>query len=90
MLALDVILKVTLARWQDTHREEIKYWLQCSKLMKIRFGSEEEKNAQNYTREIYLVVHIEECKALWNSVLEIERTHRFIHILDTILKNWYW
>jgi hypothetical protein len=89
MLALDVILKETPARWWDAHRKEMKDWAQCSRLMQIRFGPEEEEIAQKYIGESDPTGHVESCRALWCSVPEIEWTHRFIHMLDTILKNWY-
>jgi hypothetical protein len=49
LLALDVVLKVTLARCWAAHIEGMKDWSQCSRLMQIRFGPEEEKIAQKYT-----------------------------------------
>jgi hypothetical protein len=57
--------------------------------MQIRFGSEGEDIAQKYIGESDLMGHVEKCRDLWHSVLEIEWTHRFIHTLDTIPKNWY-
>jgi len=89
LLALDVFPKVTPTRWWVAHREGIKDWSQCRGLLQVRFGIEEEKIAQNYTRKIDLTSHFEQCMTLWSSVPEIEWMHRFIHKLDTILKNWY-
>jgi hypothetical protein len=45
LLALDVVLKATPARWWAAHREGMKDWLQCNKLMQIRFGTEGENIA---------------------------------------------
>jgi hypothetical protein len=59
MLALDVVLKATLATWWDAHREGIKYWPQCSKLMQLRFGTEEEDIAQMYIGESDPIGHVE-------------------------------
>jgi hypothetical protein len=89
LLALDVVLKETPARWWDAHREGIKYWSQCNRLMQIRFGTEEEDIAQKYTGESDPAGHVEQCRDLWSSVPEIEWMHKFIHTLDTIPKNWY-
>jgi len=33
--------------------------------------------------------HVEQCKALWISISEIEWRHKFIHTLDIIPKNWF-
>jgi hypothetical protein len=44
---------------------------------------------QKYTGESDPTGHVEQCRALWGSVPEVEWTHKFIHTLDTILKNWY-
>jgi hypothetical protein len=55
--------------------------------MQIRFGYEEENISQKYTRESDPTDHVEQCKALWILVPEIEWRHRFIHTLDTIPKN---
>jgi hypothetical protein len=57
--------------------------------MKIRFGTEEEKIAQKYIGESDPVVHVEQCRNLWSSIPETEWMKKFIHTLDTILKNWY-
>jgi hypothetical protein len=84
LLALDVVLKVTPARWWDAHREGMKDWSQCNRLMQIRFGTEEENIAQKYTGESDPVDHVEQCRALWSSVPETEWMHIFIHTLDTI------
>jgi len=51
LLALDVVLKVTPARWRVAHREGMKDWSQCSKLMQIRFGTKEENIVQKYIGE---------------------------------------
>jgi hypothetical protein len=51
LLALDVILKETPARWWAAHRKGMKDWAQCSRLMQIRFGPEEEEIAEIHRRE---------------------------------------
>jgi hypothetical protein len=40
LLALDIALKYTPARWWVTHKETIKDWYQCKQLLCIRFGTE--------------------------------------------------
>jgi hypothetical protein len=84
LLALDVVLKVTPARWWVAHREGMKDWLQCNRLMQIRFGTEGENIVQKYTGESDPTGHVEQCRDLWGSVPETEWTHIFIHTLDTI------
>jgi hypothetical protein len=59
MLSIDVVLKVTPTRWWVAHREEIKDWSQCNRLMQIRFGTEEENIAHKYTRESDPTGHME-------------------------------
>jgi hypothetical protein len=51
LLALDVVLKVTPSRWWVAHREGMKDWLQCNRLMQIRFGTEGENIAEIYRGE---------------------------------------
>jgi hypothetical protein len=43
LLALDIALKATPARWWGTHKETIKDWYQCKRLLRIRFGTEQKK-----------------------------------------------
>jgi len=89
MLALDVVLKETLVRWWAMHINEMKDWTQCSRLMQICFRPEEEESTQKYIGESDSTGHLGNCRTLWRTVSEIKWTHRFIHMLDTIPKNWY-
>jgi hypothetical protein len=57
--------------------------------MQIRFGTEEEKIVHKYTRESDQTSHVEQCIDLWSSIPKTEWTHRFIHTLETIMKNSY-
>jgi hypothetical protein len=59
LLALDVVLKVTPTRWWVAHREGMKDWSQCRRLMHAIFGTEVENIAQRYTRESDPVDHVE-------------------------------
>jgi hypothetical protein len=44
LLALDITLKATPARWWGAHKETIKDWYQCKLLLRIRFGVEQGSN----------------------------------------------
>jgi hypothetical protein len=46
LLALDIALKATPARWWGAHKETIKDWYQCKRLLRIRFGAEQRSNQQ--------------------------------------------
>jgi hypothetical protein len=35
LLALDVALKVTSGRWWDVHKDGIRYWEQCKRLLQV-------------------------------------------------------
>jgi hypothetical protein len=62
LLALDVVLKATLAIWWVAHRGGIKYWSQCNRLMQVRFVTNEENISQKYTGESDPMVHVEQCR----------------------------
>jgi hypothetical protein len=70
LLALYVVLKATLAKWWVSYKEGMKDWLQCNKLMQIRFGTEGENIVQKYIGESDPTSHVEQFKALWGSVPE--------------------
>ena len=44
LLAMDIKLKVTPARWWGAHKEIVKDWYQCKLLLCIRFGAEHGSN----------------------------------------------
>jgi hypothetical protein len=44
LLELDIALKATPARWWGAHKETIKDWYQCKRLLCIRFGAEQRSN----------------------------------------------
>jgi hypothetical protein len=44
LLALDIALKETPARWWGAHKETIQDWYQCKRLLRIRFGTEQGSN----------------------------------------------
>jgi hypothetical protein len=39
LLALDIALKETPARWWGVHKETIRDWYQCKRLLRIRFDT---------------------------------------------------
>jgi hypothetical protein len=46
LLALDLALKATPARWWGTHKETITDWYQCKQLLRIQFSVEQTYNKQ--------------------------------------------
>jgi hypothetical protein len=44
LLSIDIALRATLAIWWGTHKETIKDWYQCKRLLHIRFGTEQRSN----------------------------------------------
>jgi hypothetical protein len=46
LLALDLALKATPARWWGAHKEIITKWYQCKWLLRIRFDAEQKNNKQ--------------------------------------------
>jgi hypothetical protein len=44
ILALDITLKETPVRWWGEHKEIVKDWYQCKRLLRIRFGAEDGTN----------------------------------------------
>jgi hypothetical protein len=47
LLALDIALKATPARWWGTHKETITDWYQCKQLLRIRFNAHNKKTTSN-------------------------------------------
>jgi hypothetical protein len=46
LLALDITLKATPARWWGAHKETIIDWYQCKRLLCIRFSAQQKDNKQ--------------------------------------------
>jgi len=66
LLALNIALKDTPARWWGAHKETIKNWYQCKRLLRIRFGAEKRSNQQkNYDGQGAPTKHLEKCRELW-------------------------
>jgi hypothetical protein len=72
LLALDVVLKATPARWWVAHKKGMEEWLECRRLIQVRFDTKLEIIAKNYTRVSDPVVHVEQCKTIWSSVQKRE------------------
>jgi hypothetical protein len=65
LLALDIALKATPARWWGAHKETIKAWYQCKWLLRIRFSAEQKRNKKHkYDGQGAPAEHLEKCKAL--------------------------
>lgn len=84
LLALDISMKATLARWWATHKTHIQEWSQCKRLMQIRFGEKSEYIVDKYTRLTIPKDHIVTSSYVWNDLPKEAWTHMFIHTLDTI------
>jgi len=87
LLAVNVVLKATLARWWNTHKEGMEDWLQCQKIMHVKFGIELENSVKTYIGIIDPTDHVEYCKNRWISTSKKECKPKFIHTLDTIPKS---
>jgi hypothetical protein len=44
LLSLNIALKETPTRWWGTHKETVKDWYQCKRLLHIRFSAEQGSN----------------------------------------------
>jgi hypothetical protein len=90
LLALDIALKATLARWWGAHKETITDWYQCKQLLHIRFGAKQKNNKQQkHDGQGAPVEHWEECITLWKMKPPEEWPHHFIHTLEGIPMKWY-
>ena len=67
ILALDVELKATPARWWVTHKQMIHDWEQCRRLMMVCFGDSEVYHVWRYDGHNDPTNHLMEFHALWAS-----------------------
>ena len=89
MLALDIALSSSLARWWGTHMKNIGTWQECRRLIWIRFHQVETKLEDKYDDQADPREHIRICITTWKEIPREEWVHGFIHILETIPQNWY-
>jgi hypothetical protein len=90
LLSLDIALRDTSARWWGAHKQTIKYWYQCKRLLCIKFGAEQKRSvAQKYNGQETPTKHLEKCIALWRMIPPKEWPHNFLHTPKGIPANWY-
>jgi hypothetical protein len=90
LLSLDIALKETPARWWGVHKEIVKDWYQCKRLLCTRFGVNQGSNKiQRYDGHGTPSEHLEKCITQWRMTPPKEWPHHFIHTLEGILENWY-
>jgi len=89
LLAVEVALRATPARWWTAHKVSINSWEQCKKLMTVRFGVVIESFTEHYSELNDPREHILTYGYRWNEVPKDVWTHMFIHTLDQIPRNWY-
>jgi hypothetical protein len=66
LLVLDIVLKETPAIWWVVHKETIKEWYHCKRLLCIRFGAGQGNNIlQKYDGRGRPAEHIEKCTIQW-------------------------
>jgi len=65
LLALDIALKATPAIWWGAHKETIKDWYQCKRLLCIKLGAKQKRSAaQKYNGQGAPAEHLEKCREL--------------------------
>jgi hypothetical protein len=85
---MDISLKETPAIWWGVHKETVKDWYQCKRLLHIRFGAKKGSNElQRYDGQWTLEEHLEKCRTLWIMTPPEECPHHFIHTLEGIPAN---
>ena len=87
ILALDVVLKATLARWWVTHKQMFHELKQCHRLMMVHFGDTEVYHAGRYDGRNDPTHHFIECQTLWTSRPRDEWVHAFIHTLEQMPRS---
>lgn len=89
--ALGIALKDTPTRWWGTHTQNMKVWDQAKRMMKIRFGQNQEYIQDCYVVEKFPSMHIDICVTIWKEtqIPKEEWVHQFIHTLNVVPINWY-
>jgi hypothetical protein len=88
ILTLEIVPKATPARWW-AHKEKIEDSQHCRGLIQERFNTHVGDMTHKYIREGNPKYHVAQCEQLWILVSRKEWTHRFIHTLETVPRNWY-
>jgi len=65
LMAFDIALKATPARWWATHKKQIDDWSQCKEFMKIRFVEKSNYVGFKYTGQSSPKDHIYVCLEAW-------------------------
>ena len=73
--ALDYVLKATPARWWGTHKQSIFEWLQCIRIMEIKFGYEISYVDKKYIVLLDLGKHIEHFRIAYKAYPRKEWVH---------------
>ena len=89
LLALDVALQATPARWWTAHKVSISSWGQCQKLMTVRFGVVADSFTEHYNGLTDPREHLLTCGYRWSKVPRDVWIQMFVHTLDVIPKEWY-
>jgi hypothetical protein len=85
---LYISLKATPAIWWGTHKANINNWLQCKRLLCIRFGAKQEhRYEEKYDGFGQPKEHVEKCMVQWILVPREDWPHHLIHTLEGIAKN---
>lgn len=82
ILALDMALRAKLARCWVAHKYSIQSWVQCQRMMQIRFGETREYGSGKYSG-------MNDPREQRNELPREEWPHMFIHTLESIPNNWY-
>ena len=86
MVAIDLAVRATPARWWHVHKENIVSWDDFKRLMVIRFSNDKEHFQQKYTGESDPRSHIKICEQNWSDIPEDEWVQRIVnHILNIFL-----
>lgn len=89
LLAMDITLRATLARWWGTHKKNIGTWQECRRLIWIRFVHVGTQLVDKYDGQTDPREHIQLCMTTWKEFPREEWVHGFIHTLETIPQKWY-
>jgi hypothetical protein len=88
LLSLDIALRATPTIWWGAHKETIKEWYQCKRILCIRFDIEQRRSTtQKYNEQGAPTKHLEKCIALWRMKPPEEYPHHFVHTLEGIPTN---